>query len=122
MSPHDEVLAAEARRAAALVNADLDRLGALLAPELVYVHATGLRHDRGQLLEYLRDGPRFHKVCLEPQQVQVHNCVAIVCGLLSLRLQRPGQDAVDASSWVTQVWVKHADGWRLAAFQSTRPA
>ena len=122
MSDIEEVLAAESRRAAALIARDLDALGACLDQELVYVHATGVRHDRAQWLEYARTGPRFHEVRLQAEQVRVHGEVALLAGRLHLRLERADGEVIRAESLVTQAWVRREDGWRLASFQSTRPA
>lgn len=122
MSVAEEVRAAEARRAAAIVVRDFDALERCLEDALVYVHATGVRHDRAQWLDYVRTGPRFHEVRLEADDVRVHGDVALVAGRLHLRLQRADGETVRAESLVTQAWVRRGDGWRLASFQSTRPA
>lgn len=117
------VLDAERARAEAVIAGDLDRLPALLADDLVYVHATGLRHDKAQWLDYLRSGPRFLAIDLVAQNVSALGDGALVVGELRLRLQRsPGSPPVDAHSWVSQVWVRQgAQGaWRLRLLQSTR--
>lgn len=122
MSSREEVLAVEARRAAALVARDLDVLDGCLDDTLVYVHATGVRHDRGQWLDSVRTGPRFHEVRLEADQVRELADVTLVAGRLHLCLERPDGTVIRAESLVTQAWVRRQDGWRLASFQSTRPA
>jgi ketosteroid isomerase-like protein len=122
MSDAEEVLAMEARRAAALVARDFDKLDGCLDDMLDYVHATGVRHDRAQWLAYVRTGPRFHEVRLEAHRVRVHADVALVTGRLHLCLQRADGEILRAESLVTQAWVRRQDGWRLASFQSTRPA
>ncbi len=121
-SAGQEVLAAEAARAAALVRRDLQALEAILDDGLTYVHATGVRHDRRELAEYVRTGPQFHEVRLEPASLQVIGDVALVAGDLHLQFQRPAGELVKAVSMVTAAWVRRATGWKLAAFQSTRPA
>lgn len=116
---HD-VLAAEQARAAALVARDASALGALLDADLVYVHATGVRHDRRQLLQFVEQGPRFLAVALEQPSVSVFGEVALVVGELRLTLQREAA-ATEARSWASEVWARAADGrWRLRLFQSTR--
>jgi ketosteroid isomerase-like protein len=122
MSDSEEVLAMECRRAAALVAGDVDALEGCLDGALVYVHATGVRHDRAQLLDYVRGQPRFQEVRLEADQVRVHSDVALVAGRLHLCLQRADGEVVRAESLVTQAWVRSGVAWRLASFQSTRPA
>lgn len=122
MNPVEEVLAAETRRSAAVIAHDFAALERCLDDPLVHVHATGVRHDRAQWLDYVRTGPRFQEVRLEADQVRMLGDVALVAGRLYLRLQRADGEIVCAESLVSQAWVRRGDGWRLASFQSTRPA
>jgi ketosteroid isomerase-like protein len=119
-----EVLAAERARAAALVARDADTLAALLHDGLVYIHATGVRHDRAQLLQFVMNGPRFLQAELRAAQVRLHGDCALVTGELTLRLQRePAAEPVQAQSLASEVWLRDAASparWRLALFQSTR--
>lgn len=115
------VLDSERARADAVVAGDLDRLGAMLADDLVYVHATGVRHDKAQWLAYLSSGPRFLAVDLVAPRVSLMGDGALVVGELHLRLRRnPDSEPVQARSWVSQCWVCGDGGWRLRLLQSTR--
>ena len=122
MSAQEELLEAERRRSAALVARDVAEMDACLDRNLVYVHATGVEHDREGLLDYVRTGPVFHEVRLEPRSIRIYGEVALLFGELNLKLQRAGAESVEARSLATEVWIRRADGWRLASFQSTRPA
>jgi ketosteroid isomerase-like protein len=122
MNGQEEVLAAERRRAAALVARDATAMEACLDEQVVYVHATGMQQDRAQLLDYVRSGPTFHEVRLDPRSIRIHENVALLFGELYLLLQRTDGERVEARSLATEVWIRRADGWRLASFQSTRPA
>lgn len=119
-----EVLAAERARAAAVVARDAETLATLLHDTLTYVHATGLRHDRAQLLQFVMTGPRFLMVELGAPLVQLHGDCAIVTGDLHLCLQRePAAEPIEARSLASEVWLRDATlprRWRLALFQSTR--
>jgi ketosteroid isomerase-like protein len=110
----------------AVVARDGETLAALLHEGLVYIHATGLRHDRDQLLQFVMTGPRFLSVTLAAPQVQLHGDCAIVTGDLQLRLQRdPDAAPIEARSLASEVWLRDdawPRRWRLALFQSTRPA
>lgn len=121
-----EVLAAERARAAAVVARDAEALAPLLHDTLTYIHATGVRHDRAQLLQFVLTGPRFLSVALAAPQVLLHGDCAIVTGDLHLRLQRdPTAEIIEARSLASEVWLRDAAQprrWRLALFQSTRPA
>jgi hypothetical protein len=114
-------LQAERARAAALVARDAAALAALLHPDLRYVHATGIRHDRDDYLRTLQTGPRFLEVTLTPEQIVELAEGAALCGRLFMRLQREGE-MIEARSWVTALWLRSAAGWRLRLFQSTREA
>ena len=123
----DAVLAAERARAAAVVARDIGALAALLHDELSYVHATGVRHDRGQYLQFVQTGPRFLWVDLLQTQVRLHGDCAIVTGELHLRLRRePDAEPIEAHSLASQLWLRDGDPesprWRLTLFQSTRCA
>lgn len=121
MDPAHPALAAEQRRAAALVAHDTAALADLLDPALRYVHAPGTCHDRAALLRFVAEGPRFLVVAFTPEQLSDLGGGAVLCGRLHLRLQRGDGPVVDAHSWATAVWRPGADGaWRLAVFQSTR--
>ena len=118
----DAVLAAEGARAAALVARDAVALEGLLHEHLVYVHATGVKHDRAQLLQFLHDGPQFLSVHLQEPQVQLlAEGVALVTGLLHMRLRREASVApVEVGSLASQVWLNTNGSWRLVLFQSTK--
>ena len=118
----DAVLAAEDARARALVARDAPALERLLHERLVYIHATGAKHDRAQLLQFLREGPQFVSVHLQAPQVQrLAEGVALVTGLLRMRLRREaGVAPVEVASLASQVWLRVDDAWRLVLFQSTK--
>ena len=114
-------LQAERARAAALVAQDAAALASLVHPDLRYVHGTGIRHDRDGYLQTLHTGPRFLEVVLTPEQILDLAEGAALSGRLFMRLQRDG-DVIEARSWVTALWLRGPDGWRLRLFQSTREA
>lgn len=124
IDPDHPALAAERRRAAALVARDTSALADLLHPDLRYVHAPGACHDREALLRFVADGPRFLAVNFVPQQQwRLADDAVLFCGHLLLRLQRAGAPVQEASSWVTALWRRDGgESWQLAVFQSTKSA
>jgi len=109
-----------AARLSALVDGDTQRLSALLANELRYVHATGTCHDRVGYLKFVRERLNFLEVRLESHTVKQSGEFAIVTGLLHQHVIRTGEsEPVTLRSWAIEVW-KDVDGWRLTDFQSTR--
>ena len=121
MNAEHPALQAERARAAALVACDAAALAALLHPDLRYVHATGIRHDRDGYLQTLQTGPRFLEVVLTPEQILDLPEGAALSGRLFMRLQRDGE-VIEARSWVTALWLRSDLGWLLRLFQSTREA
>jgi ketosteroid isomerase-like protein len=119
-----DVLAAEQARAAAMTAGDAAALARWLDDGLVYVHATGVRHDRAQLLHFVATGPRFLAVDFRMEDVLESADCVVLGGELRLRLVRPGESVpIEARSWASAVWRRgpdHATPWRLRLFQSTR--
>lgn len=123
MSQHP-VLSAERMRAAAVTARDLAALAACLHDELVYVHATGARHGKSELLRFVETGPAFTEVDFGVQQVVDLSDAVLLHGELRLRLRRAGEAGeVAAHSWASALWQRSDHGpWQLRLFQSTRPA
>lgn len=115
------LLELERERCAALVQGDLERTAGLLAPELVYVHAPGVLHDRAGLIEFLRDKVRYASVERRGLRVRAHGNLAWVTGLMRIEGQRqPGGEPILAVSFVTQVWREGGNGWQMLLLQSTK--
>lgn len=68
---------------------DVAALERLLHDELVYVHATGLRHDRAQLLHFIDSGPRFLKIEIPSPRIVQLGGGALLTGHFFPTLQRP---------------------------------
>jgi len=107
----------------ALVQRDVDALAELLDDGVVYVHSTGIVHDRRAYLDYVRTGPRFLAVEMHDASLRLRGAVAIINGVLHLRLQRAGETArTQLTALATQAWFHDNDAWRLATAHTTRPA
>lgn len=116
------ILAIERIRATALVEQDLATIDHLVSEGLVYIHATGLMHDKPAYLDYLRTGPRFLKVQVTEPRAWDMGKVLLLQGSLQLIFERPGQPQTETQSLITQTWTQGAGHWQLLAFQSTRLA
>jgi ketosteroid isomerase-like protein len=117
----EHIIGLERARAAAMVARNVEALKTLLHDDVVYVHATGVRHDRAQLLRFVADGPRFLRIELQDPSVRIFGDMALVRGELQLTLLRSGAATpTEACSWVGEIW-RRAGGeeWRLLHFQST---
>jgi ketosteroid isomerase-like protein len=118
--PRQEVLAADARRFAAMVQGDLAALENLLTEDLTYTHSSGKVETRTEILESLRSG-RLRYLAAEPSEsaVRLHGETAIVTGRADLRVSAQGGELTLPVRF-TEVWVKSSGVWKLAAWQSTR--
>ena len=118
--PRQEVLAADARRIAAMVQGDLKALEGLLAEDLTYTHSNGQVETRTRFLEGLRAGT-LRYLAVEPSDavVRVHGESAIVTGRANLRVSSQGRELAVQVRFI-EVWVKSGGEWKLAAWQSTR--
>ncbi len=111
----------ERQRCDALVAGDLAGVSALLAPDLVYVHAPGIVHDRDALMHFLRMQIRFSAVERRGVRVRAARDTAWTTGWMRIAGHRqPGGEAVAGVSFVTQVWRRAGGAWQMALFQSTR--
>lgn len=107
-------------RLAALVKRDRGALSLLLADDLRYVHATGIRHNRAEYLEFAMEHMRFLEVVMEDSHVKQLGAVAVISGVLNQTVIRPSEvEPISLRSWAIEIW-RHTNGWRLTDFQSTR--
>ncbi len=117
----DEILAAEQARREALVADDHVRVSQLFADELVYVHTTGLIHDKAQYLAYARDTVAYLAIERGELNVRVHGDVAIMTGIQTNTLKKRSEESsVRAEGFVTQVWTYGPSGWQIASFHGSR--
>jgi ketosteroid isomerase-like protein len=119
---HDELLALESERQRALVEEDHARIAALFADNLLYVHTTGLVQDKAQYLDYARHAVRY--LAVERGELRLRffgDDLALMSGpQCNLLQKRAGGDPVRAEGFATQLWVRGAEGWRIASFHGTR--
>lgn len=116
----EEVRAAEARRFAAMVQVDAAALAGLLADDLTYTHSNGVVENKAQFLESLSSG-RLRYLSIEPSEVvvRVYGDTAILTGRSTMKV-KTGEQETTLPIRFTDVWVRQAGRWRMAAWQSTR--
>jgi ketosteroid isomerase-like protein len=119
-TPEEEVRAADARRIAAVVDADTAVLSSLLADDLTYTHTTGQVETKEQFLAGITSGKLDYQ-SIQPSEVQVrvYGNTAVMTGRAEMKVNAQGKDLAFAIRF-TSVWVKGEGGWRMAAWQSTR--
>ena len=116
-----QILAAEQRRRTALIEENHVQVEQVFADDLVYVHTTGLIHDKAQYLAYARDVVRYLDVQRDQLQVRVYGDTAVMTGFQTNTLQKRGDShTVKGEGFVTQVWVNGPQGWQIASFHGSR--
>lgn len=119
------VEAAEAARLAAILSGDLSGLSALLADDLVHVHATGSVDDKSAYLARLRNQLEVRVITRGPCALRQYGSVAVLTGALEneVRLYDGPGDWQRTRSFVTQVWRRCTTaGWQLVSYHASRLA
>ena len=118
-APEAEILGVEARRYAAMREADLDALDPLLAEELVFTHANGSVQTKQELLDALGSGElRYLDVQLDRGSLRVYGETVVLTGISRLQVEA-GEQRRSLALRTTSVYVRREGGWRLVAYQST---
>lgn len=115
-----EIVALEAARCRALVEADLDTLERLVSDDVVHVHANGTADSKSAYIDMVRGQIRFLAAQRERLDVRVYDRVAIATGPLRQSIEMTATGLrVDMHIMTTQVWRNHAGSWRQVSFQAT---
>ena len=117
----EPALEADKLRRAAMISADIEKISALVADELVYTHSSGKVDDKKSLLDAIRSGSLDYEK-IEPRNtvVRAKGGTVVVTGLVSIAVKAPdGLKAFDAR--FTAVHMRNKEGnWQLMAWQTTR--
>jgi len=118
--PADRVREIEQRRFRAMVENNLERLAAVLADDLVYIHSDGEVDSKEEFLQRLRSGSLRYR-SIEPTDVRVRTDgnTAIVTGRAKMAVTSGGSDR-DVEIRYTAVYIARRYGWQLVSWQSTR--
>jgi ketosteroid isomerase-like protein len=109
--------ALEQERCRALSEQDWPALDRLLAADYTHVHTTGRVEDKSVYVQGMKERPR--ETSRGELTVRVYGDTAVMAGAQTNRTERSGKTEL-MHSQVIQVWVRHADGWKLVAAQNTR--
>jgi ketosteroid isomerase-like protein len=114
------VLAAEDRRFAATVAADIPTLDRMLTDDMTYTHSNARVDTKAELLAKLGDGTYDYKsIAPEERTVRLYGDAAAVAGVAHVLVHAGGRD-VDVRLRYTELYVKQDGAWRLALWHSTR--
>jgi len=119
MGDTTDLLALEEQRRSAMLALDAQALGALLAPDLRYVHSTGGVESKDSLLAKLAEGHiTYRSLAFEHLAVTRTTDAAIVSGEMRAQVQL-GEALRDIATCYLAVWLRRGGAWQLAAFQGT---
>lgn len=119
-STEEEVLAADARRIAALVAKDLDTVDALTAEDYTHVETNGGRRDKAGFLALLRQPDfRFVRWTIDENAVRVFGDVAVVTGSYRNVTRNAQGEQPEKHARHLRVWVRRDGAWRNVAHQAT---
>lgn len=109
-----EVLAAQSSRIAAMIDANVDKLEALLSDDLTYAHTTGWTETKSGYLETIKS-KKINYIAFEPRNVNVriYENTAILTGKVNVNLGR-----TDFVIKFLEVQRKANGSWQLVAWQS----
>jgi ketosteroid isomerase-like protein len=117
----DQVLAVEAKRVRALLNADIAALDQITAQDYVHVESNGRRRSRSEFLDGLaRSEYRFESFVIDENHVRIVGPVAIVTGCYHNEIRtREGLQPAKYARHI-RVYVKDGGRWRNIAHQATQ--
>ena len=103
------------------MTADVSLMSDLLTDDLVHVHANGLVENKAAYIASLLSRLQFLKVDRGELTVRRFDNVAVMTGSIDqIVAYRDSGEERRICAVVTQIWLKHGSGWRLASFQATR--
>jgi len=107
----------------AMTSSNWIALEALLHPDLIYTHSSGLADTRASWLESMKSGKTRYKSarCLE-RKVRMLGDVALVTCRADFEAE-VGGEARSIKLAFLEAWAKTQQGWKFVAWQATpRPA
>jgi ketosteroid isomerase-like protein len=118
--PEDAVLAAQDKRIALTVAADVAGLGAMMTDDLTWTHSNANVESKAQFLEAIRSGKyKYKSMTFDDRKVRLHGDAAIVSGTCRVQVTSDGRD-LDIKLRFTELYVKQQGAWKQALWQSTR--
>ena len=118
-SAPDDLLALEARRTRAMVDADIATLDALLIDGCRYVHSNGLIDTKETYLEKLGSGAvRYLRIDATDHGVLRLGATSVVTSRLDFDVTTRGTTRT-VRIYAAAVWQRTEEGTRLAFFQAT---
>jgi ketosteroid isomerase-like protein len=111
---------AEKAWAAAVKAKDFAKLDAMLTPDLIYAHSTGIIDDKTQYISKMKTGKQnYAGIEHKSTTVRMHGDSAIAHSKVRMHGTN-AQGPFDDQLMMIHVWVKSGGKWKLAGHQTTR--
>jgi ketosteroid isomerase-like protein len=115
-----DVAAAQDRRFAATIRADVAALGAMMTDDLTYTHSGGVTETKAEFLDGVKTGKyAYREIVPRDRKIRVHGEAAIVSGPCHIVVE-PGGRRTEIDLYFTELYVKEGGQWRMALWQATR--
>ena len=113
------LLEAEEARRQAMVDSNTQKLDALMADSMVYVHSSGITDNKQAYLQLLSSGTvKYETVDFDKLNVRLLGQVALITGAMKASLMRAGNRKQIATAYLA-VWEHTGGDWLLHAVQAT---
>jgi hypothetical protein len=114
------VIAAQDRRVAATLAADLTLLDGMMTDDVSYIHSNAVAETKAEFLDALKSGKyRYKSMSFDERKVRLLGAAAAVSGTCRVQVTSGGRE-LDVRLRFTELYVKQADAWKMALWQSTR--
>jgi hypothetical protein len=122
MTIEQQLYQAEWSRRDALVADDMEAFGLLIAENITHVHTTGIVHGKAELLAHAGGFLRFIDIVRHDLRVRmIDGDHAVMTGGMTNIVARRGHDEqVEVNAFVTQIWERRDDRWKVVNFHATR--
>jgi ketosteroid isomerase-like protein len=119
MTTIDELREADWRRRQAMIDADVDTLGDLLADDLIWTHSSGKTDDKPNFIERIgSEAVTYLALEVSDDVVSRHGDIFVHHGILEGRVSVDGQERALRSRFLS-VWAWTGRRFELLAWQST---
>ena len=113
-----EILDLGDERYQAMTSSNWSALEALLHPDLIYTHSSGLADTRASWLESMKSGKvRYKSAACSERQVKFFGDAALIRGRATIEAEIGGQPR-SLKLLFLNAWVRTPQGWKFAAWQS----
>jgi Domain of unknown function (DUF4440) len=113
------LLEAEEARRQAMLDSNTQKLSALMADSVVYVHSSGISDNKAAYLQLLSSGTvTYETVAFDGLNIQLIGSVGLITGTMRATLMRAGTRKQIATAYLA-VWEHVGGDWLLHAVQAT---